>query len=80
MNFVLFLIILRLFFCRANGMLDAMADASYDYYDPWAEAPTYEESVAVIFLCTIAAVLALAFVVVPAAFEMVYKQFCRRID
>ena len=80
MNFVLFLIILRLFFCRANGMLDAMADASYDYYDPWAEAPTYEESVAVIFLCTIATAFAAAFVVIPAVFEMVYGCFCHRID
>ena len=80
MNFILFLIILRLFFCRANGMLDAMADASYDYYDPWAEAPTYEESIAVIFLCTIAAAFAAAFVVIPAVFEMLHGCFCHRIE
>jgi len=80
MNLFLFLILLRLFFCRGNSILDEIADASYDYYDPWAEAPTQEESIAVIFLCTIAAAFAAAFVVIPAVLEMLHGCFCHRIE
>ena len=82
MNLFIFLIIVRLLFCRGHGMLDAMADASYDYYyyDPWDPLPTQEESIAVIFLCTIAAAFAAAFVVIPAVFEMIYGCFCHRIE
>ncbi len=79
MNFIVFLILLRLFFCHANGMLDAMAD-SCEYFDPWAEYPTEEESIAVIILCTMVALFATAFVVLPAFFEMLHSRFCYRIE
>ncbi len=57
MNLFLFLILLRLFFCRGNGMLDDLADASNDYYDPWSEDLTEEEAVAYMILCTVTLVL-----------------------
>ena len=65
MNLFLFLILLRLFFCRANGMIDDMVDGSNDYYDPWGEDLTEEEAFTLMILCTITLVVAFTVTVLP---------------
>ena len=65
MNLFLFLILLRLFFCRGNGMLDEMADASNDYYDPWADDLTEEEAFAYMILCTVTLVIVVPLLALP---------------
>lgn len=65
MNLFLFLILLRLFFCRAHGMLDDMVDASNDYYDPWSEDLTAEEISAMMILCTLTLVVASIAIALP---------------